>query len=229
MGGDPESAAVSPPKSSTDMSVQFVARVAIRRAILIFLGLMLRALYGLRTVNHPRLCGAYIVAPNHASFMDPMILGVSMKRHVTFIMDEARFHQRGLTWLYKLWGAIPLPDNGSAAGAIKLALAAVERGEVVAIFPEGRVSYDGKLQEGQAGVALLMQRSGVPVVPTAILGAYGVLPRHAGFPRPGRLLVAFGEPIAPAAGGAKKDGARALRDRVMTDIKRLLERYEAAR
>jgi 1-acyl-sn-glycerol-3-phosphate acyltransferase len=195
-------------------------RVA-QRAISGFFRMMLRTLYGLRTLDLPRLEGAYIVAPNHASFMDPMILQVAMDRQVTFIMDAARFYQPGLTWLYRLWGAIPLPEGGSATGAIKLALAAVERGEIVGIFPEGRISRDGKLQEGQAGVALLLQKSGVPVVPAAILGAYEILPRHATFPRPGRLLVAFGRPIEPQAAGAKKDGARALKDRVMKDIAEL--------
>jgi 1-acyl-sn-glycerol-3-phosphate acyltransferase len=153
---------------------------------------VVRLFFWLSVENRPKLAGAYILAPNHTSFLDPIVLQCAMHRHITFIIDAAIFRVKPFNWVYRLWNALPVTAGGSAKGALKGALHAVEKGEVIGIFPEGQISKTGELLPGMAGVALLMKRAQVPVVPVAIFGAFKILPRHASFPRPGRLRVVFG-------------------------------------
>lgn len=188
---------------------------------------VLRLLFGLRAVNVPRLDGAFILAPNHLSYMDPMVVQVTFPRHVTFLMAGHIFRVRRLSWFYRFWRAIPLDEGRVVAGAMKSALGAARAGQVVGIFPEGRISEEGVLQRGREGVATLMQRARVPVVPVAIIGTYGVLPKRARLPRPGRIRVVYGDPIDPSeiAAEDRKEAAAELKDRVMTAIAQLLEQH----
>lgn len=198
----------------------------VRQVLQALIAVLMRAFYGLRVINPPKEAGALILAPNHASFIDPIVVQALYQRHVTYLMDAAFYRDPIVNWFYRLWGVIPLDTEGVAASALKSALRCARKGGVVGIFPEGRVSLNGELQEGLAGVALLMQKSGVPVVPVAILGAHGVLPRHARFLRPGRILVAFGDPIPPmTAEKDRKKAAGQLRDEVMASIARLQAQY----
>lgn len=188
---------------------------------------VMKVFFLLRVENRPKLDGPFILAPNHTSFLDPALLQCIFPRHITFVIDDRIYRMRALNWLYRLWNALPVVAGGSAIAAMKGALLAVKRGEVVGIFPEGRIADDGKLQEGMAGIAVLMQRTRVPIVPVAIIGAYRVLPRHAAFPRPGRLKVVFGEPIPPDADAASRDHAATMK-RVMDAIAELLRAHGAA-
>lgn len=152
--------------------------------------------FRLKHVGRPPASGTYIIAPNHTSYMDPILIQLLMPRHVTFMMDAEIFRVPLMNWFFKFWGAIPVSTTGrSAAGAMKRALGAARSGELLGIFPEGRISLDGALQEGRSGIAVLMQRADVPVVPVAIMGAFQVLPKGARFPRLGRITVVWGEPI----------------------------------
>ncbi|MFT7616413.1 MAG: 1-acyl-sn-glycerol-3-phosphate acyltransferase [Planctomycetota bacterium] len=179
-------------------------------------------LFGLRAVNVPKLKGPFILAPNHTSFLDPMLVQLVMPRHVSFMMDGKLYHHKLFCWFYRFWRVIPLSSATRAVGAMKDCLRAVKSGELVGIFPEGHIASDGQLQEGMAGVGSLMLRSRVPVIPVAILGAYDVLPRRAQFPRAGRILIVFGEPIQPDAEvGDRKEASQKLTVRVMEQIKAL--------
>lgn len=188
----------------------------------------LQLFFGLRADNVPRVDGPCILAPNHVSYLDPIVVQLTFPRHITFLMAGHIFRYRWLRWFYSFWGAIPLDEGRVVAGAMKSALGAARSGHVVGIFPEGRISESGVLQDGREGVATLMQRARVPVVPVAILGTYQVLPKHARFPRRGRLRVAYGEPITleTVEGEDRKAAARRLRDRVMEAIAALLEQHE---
>ncbi len=181
--------------------------------------LVFRVLFGFRVVNPPALAPPYILAPNHVSFLDPIVVQLAHPRHVTFLMTETIYRVRTLRWFFRFWEAIPVPEDRAPGEALKTAFRAIRRGEVVGIYPEGQISPDGRLQEGKQGVAMIMSRTGVPVVPVAILGTYEVLPRRARFPRPGRIRVVFGDPIFPSdASTDRKAAARALSSRVMEAI-----------
>ena len=199
----------------------------LQRAMCLVVGLVVRVFFGLRVRNTPRLDGAFLLAPNHLSFLDPLILQLALPRHVTYLMDGPIYRNKTMNWFYRFWGVIPIPSSQRSVGALKEALRAVRKGEVVGIFPEGRISVDGKLQPGQGGVSVLMQKAAVPVVPVAIFGTRNVLPRAADFPRAGRLMVVYGEPIFPIDdSGDRRAAAEELKNKVMAAIAALQERWQ---
>lgn len=214
-------------KESTPVSLAIPFRVRFMRGLLRYsVEFFIRLFFWLSVENRPKLAGAYILAPNHTSFLDPIVLQCAMNRHITFIIDAGIFRVKPFNWVYRLWNALPVTAGGSAKGALKGALQAVEKGEVIGIFPEGQISKTGELLPGMAGVALLMKRAQVPVIPVAIFGAFKILPRHASFPRPGRLRVVFGEPIQPTIDAADaKEKTAEFRDRIMNAIAELQKKH----
>lgn len=143
--------------------------------------------------------GPVILAPNHCSFADPVVLQLASKRHLTFLMTQTVYRIWWARWFFQLWRAVPMPDGGHSTEALKAALQALQEGRSVTIFPEGGVSKDGCLQRGHGGVAWLSQRSGVSVIPVALCGTFEFLPRTAHWPRRGRIQVRFGAPLPPAS------------------------------
>ncbi len=187
---------------------------------------LFRVLFGFRVVNPPSLRPPYILAPNHVSFLDPIVVQLAHPRHVTFLMIETIYRVRPLRWFFQFWEAIPVPEGRAPGEALKAAFRTIRRGEVVGIYPEGQISPDGTLQEGKQGVAMIMLRAKIPVVPVAIVGTYEVLPRPARIPRPGRIRVVFGDPIFPPESPEdRKAAARELSARVMEAIGTLQARH----
>ena len=115
--------------------------------------------------------GAALIVANHASFLDPIVLGSACPRKIHFIVLQSMYDLYRLRWFY--WGmqAIPVRAEENDSRAIRQALQCLRRGDLVGIFPEGGRSEDGTLQAGKPGAALLAAVSGVPVVPSHIVGA----------------------------------------------------------
>jgi len=180
-----------------------------------------RVFYGFTVENAPdrRSLGPVVFAPNHVSFADPLLMQGAWPDHLTFLMTEKIYRFPPLHWFFKLWGAIPVPDGGAVkATSIKDALRAIRAGRKVVIFPEGKISVDGYLDVGAPGVAALMARARVPVIPVAILGSYAVLPYRANFPRIARITVRFGPAIPPPEGELDREGLRRFAAHVMDAI-----------
>jgi 1-acyl-sn-glycerol-3-phosphate acyltransferase len=192
-----------------------------QEAIRISWSSMMRTFFGPEVENPPdwKKVGGVIFAPNHNSFIDPIVLQTAIPRPVRFMMTEAIYRIRAFRWLFKLWETIPVPDGEAVkAGAIKDALRVVRGGEPLVIFPEGGISRNGLLQAGQPGVVALMTRARVPVIPVAILGTYKMLPFHATFPRAARVKVRFGEPIPAPEGELDREAQRAHAALIMDAI-----------
>lgn len=158
--------------------------------------LLTRVLYRVSIVgleNVPDKGGAIVVA-NHRSLMDPPLLGCVLKRPIRFMAKVELFKCSAFAWLLRRLKAFPVNRLGVDRAAIKEAIATVESGQLLGIFPEGSRSKDGQLQQGHAGAALVAIKTGVPVVPVGILG----LGRnsHGQGLRPSVRLV-FGKPIFP--------------------------------
>jgi 1-acyl-sn-glycerol-3-phosphate acyltransferase len=141
--------------------------------------------------------GAVLLAANHASYADPPLAWAAVypRRRPWGIAKSELWDRPVVAYLLNCIGVYPVRRGAADRAAIRQALSLLERGEVVGIFPEGTRTSDGNLQPGRAGIALLMQKSGAPVVPVAILGTYAMMPRHRKWPRPARLTVAFGKPM----------------------------------
>lgn len=167
-------------------SLQTYAQV--RRA---FSGLV-RAVYRLEVVGADRMpaTGPAVVAPNHESFLDAIILGAAISRELRFVAKAELWRYRLLAWMIEGLGAIPIERGHSDYLAAARVLQALEAGQAVVIFPQGAVRGDRVWTQGAAHAALL---TGAPLVPVRLIGTARALSRgRIGFPR---LRVIIGEPI----------------------------------
>lgn len=172
-------------------------RIAFYWAIKVAAWPVTRLYVGLRVSgveNVPRR-GRCIVVANHASYVDPVVLGSACPRRLRFMITRPIYRMLRLRWFYYLMGSIPVDPDNPDPRALRAVLRVLNDGGSIGIFPEGQRMVDGRLGAGKAGVSLLAARSGAPVVPVAILGARAVMPVGSGFPRPKRIEVRFGSPL----------------------------------
>ena len=166
--------------------------------------------------------GACVLAANHTSFLDPVLLGASCQRRVVFLMTEVIWRSPTFGWFYRWNRAIPLSTRGGNREALRAARSVLQQGRAVAIFPEGGISRDGLPMLGSPGAVSLVLNEGVPIVPVGIVGAGRVLPPGAAWPRFARVTVRFGEPITPAVldelGGDRRSRLRDATTLIMRRI-----------
>lgn len=171
--------------------------------------------------------GAYIVAANHANYLDGVVLGAALPRKISFLVMPRVYRATPLhPYFHDHVGSIPVSLARPDPGAIRRALRVLEQGGVVGIFPEGPFGRHGALVRGQPGVALVALRAGVPVVPAAISGTFQALAaRRIFLPRPVPLSVRFGPPLRFTTPRRRvTQGLRAdVTGRIMEEIAALLE------
>lgn len=179
----------------------------------VLLGPLLRLLLRPRVegLEHVPAQGAAIVAGNHLSFADPLLMAAVLKRRITFLAKAEYFTTPGLrgrltALILRRTGQIPVDRSGRAAGraALSEGQAVLAQGELLAIFPEGTRSPDGRLYRGKVGVAVMALAARVPVIPAATVGTYQIWGRARVRPRHPPVVIRFGEPL---------DFSRALRGR----------------
>lgn len=131
--------------------------------------------------------GAAILAVNHKSNHDPVMVGITCPRQLKFMAKSELFENKFLGGLFKKLGAFPVHRGKGDLAAIKTALKIFKGGDMMLIFPEGGRGKDGKARRAKPGVALIAQKAGVPVVPVNISGDYKFM---------GRVTVTYGKPIS---------------------------------
>ncbi|WP_432415686.1 MFS transporter [Chromohalobacter israelensis] len=205
-----------------------VPRPVLRLSIFV----LIRVLYRLRFRGRQAVParGAALVVCNHVSFMDALILGGGCPRPLRFLMDRPIYESRWLNWFFRIAGAIPVDSERCDPGGVRRALDevshALRQGEVVMLFPEGRLTPDGKVHRFRRGIDIILARDPVPVVPAGLAGLWGSWTSNRGgkaltkWPRRFRARVAlyFGDPI-PAE--------RATRDEMTRHVVALKARAEA--
>jgi len=139
--------------------------------------------------------GGVILAANHLSYLDPAIIGCSIRRRMCYMAKEELFRHPVLRFFITRWQAFPVKRGGMDRKALKMAIEKVRQGEVLLMFPEGTRSPDGQLQDGKIGVGMIAVKSKGVVIPTLIQGTEKVLPRGKKFLRPRRVFIKFGKPI----------------------------------
>ena len=162
--------------------------------------------------------GNIIIAANHSSYLDPVAIGAVVPRHIKWIVRKDVYD---VWWLKPLFASIGMiRENGSVGKAVGL----LGNGSVIGVFPEGSRSPDGKLGEGKRGVAIMALKSGAPVIPCAVKGAFEAYPRNSVLPKPYPVEIIFGKAIKPGRPDAPDD--RAVDDvlgGIMSAIRSLME------
>jgi 1-acyl-sn-glycerol-3-phosphate acyltransferase len=169
--------------------------------------------------------GPAIVVANHSSFVDPWFLGPFLfPRPVHFLITRQWYDKSAVSrFVFRSYGTIPMESE--PAKTLDAAVAALDTGRVVGIFPEGRISHDGNIQRFRTGVCYLAARSGVAVIPVGLRGAFESLPRDRRLPRRGRITLTLGEPMtfpgSPVQAVPPRNEVREFRDRLSTEVHRL--------
>ena len=150
--------------------------------------------------------GPVLLVSNHVSVLDPPFVGGAAPRPLYFMAKEELFRIPLLGRLIRALNARPVRRDGSDTRALKAALAQLEEGHALLVFPEGTRGEEGRpLREGKAGVGMLAVLSGAPVVPVYVSGTGAALPRGRSLPRSTRVRVTFGPPLTFKMQG-KRDG-----------------------
>ncbi|MFI9581684.1 lysophospholipid acyltransferase family protein [Streptomyces sp. NPDC052236] len=203
--------------------------------------MLIKAVLGplLRLMFRPRVEGAenipgtgpVILAGNHLTFIDSLILPLVCNRRVYFIGKDEYVTGKGIkgkvmAWFFTGCGMIPVDRDGANGGvaALMTGRRVLEEGKLFGIYPEGTRSPDGRLYRGRTGIARLTLMTGAPVLPFAMIGTDKVQPGGAGMPRPGRVTVRFGKPMEFSryeGMGRDRYVLRAVTDSVMTEVMEL--------
>ena len=118
--------------------------------------------------------GAALLAGNHVSGLDPLLLIAACRRPVRFMIAREEYERFGLRWFFRAGGCIPVERSGKPERAFRDALAALKKGEVVGIFPEGAIHLSTHPPRHlKRGVAVLAELSGAPVYPVQVSGIAG--------------------------------------------------------
>jgi long-chain acyl-CoA synthetase len=177
-------------------------RSSTTRASLVLGRMISRLLFRTRIIgaeNLPLRGRPYIIAPNHVSFLDPLLLGVSfpweVARDACYLGWSDYFRSGSGRRFARRYHIFPVDVGRNLVRALQLGAASLALGRILVVFPEGERSLDGRLQEFKRGTALLTRHTGAPVVPAAILGAFEAWPRGRSLPRPGQIQLVFGPPV----------------------------------
>jgi len=175
--------------------------------------------------------GPVIVASNHLSFADSLVIPIVAPRKVTFLAKAQYFTGTGVKGaLSRGWfggiGMIPVDrdDSKAALASLDIALDVLSQGGAFGIYPEGTRSRDGRLYRGRTGVAHLALTSGAPVVPVGLIGTPDIQPVGSRLPRLAKVTVRFGEPLQfqqQYDGVPLGRARREVTDQVMNAIQRL--------
>ncbi len=186
--------------------------------------ILVNIVYRLRTrgLEHIPEQGPVLLVCNHVSLMDALVVGGCCRRPVRFVMDHQIFQNPLLNFVFRTAGAVPIAPARTHPEILEQAYARVAdylaQGEVVGIFPEGRLTPDGEIGEFKSGIARILQRTPVPVVPMALRGLWGSFfsRRHGKamghLPRRfwSRIELVVGEPVPP-----EQASSALLRERVV--------------
>lgn len=163
------------------------------------LRMFLRVWCRLRAEHAERVPGAgpVLLVANHASYLDPPLSGVCLRRWVAFLARASLAKVPGLRWWMAKVGVTLIDREAPSKDALRAVADCLAAGQLVCIFPEGTRSPDGSVGPFRSGVEFLVRRTGALVVPCGIDGSGRAFPKGAWLPRPRRIVVRYGEPWLP--------------------------------
>jgi len=140
--------------------------------------------------------GSFILASNHLSYLDPLVIGIACPRRLSFMARHDLFCNPIFSWwLYKV-GVFPVKRESRDPSALKEAIRLLKDGNVLLVFPEGTRGREGSFLEPQPGIGFLADKAGVPLIPAFVKGTGRALSKDDKFIRPHKISVYFGEQIS---------------------------------
>jgi 1-acyl-sn-glycerol-3-phosphate acyltransferase len=158
----------------------------------------------LEGTRHVPETGPVLVIANHQSFVDPWIVGLAVKRHLTYLARKTLFRNPWFAAVIRSLNAVSIDQEGVGKEGIKTVIEQLQQGRAVLVFPEGSRTPDGLMHPLRPGIHLLIKRTRALVVPVGIAGAYHAWPIWRSYPipaplflppAPGTIAVAIGPPL----------------------------------
>ena len=159
--------------------------------------LLARMIFSMRVIHPERMVesGPLLIAVNHSSFFDPPLAGICSRRGVYYLARKTLLKWPFFGPLFPAMNVIPVERDGNDMSALREVIKKVKDGNAVLLFPEGTRSLDGNLQPARAGIGLVIAKTGAPVLPMRIFGAYEAFPKNARRFQLSQITVVIGEPI----------------------------------
>ena len=181
-------------------------------------------IYRVHHINLDRIPdeGPAVIVCNHVSYMDGLILGGACRRPIRFVMFEPIFRIPVLKFIFKTGKAIPIAsrreNEAVYLNAFEEIAKALDEGELLCLFPEGKLTTDGEIDEFKPGIEKIIKRNPVPVIPLALCGLWGSFFSHKGgkaltrWPKRfwSKVEIHTGEPVPPEAVSAEDLRRRVL-------------------
>ena len=169
----------------------------IYRLAWLFLRVFFAIYFRWRVFNAERVpqTGAVVLASNHASFIDPPLIGTGLPREINYLARESLFRFPGIGWLLRSLHAVPVDRDGGGARGLRQILERLFAGGGIVLFPEGTRTSDGKMQPARSGIGLIVIKSDAPVVPVRVFGTFEAYGRQKKIPRPFQVAVKYGVPM----------------------------------
>lgn len=167
--------------------------------------------FDVKGITNVPTSGACILASNHASYLDPMVIGAAIQRNISYMARASLF--KGIFGPFMLSVlAFPVKRGSADRGALKEAMRRLKAGMPVVVFPEG--TRGAELRKPLAGVGFLALKAGVPIVPVYIRGTNKALPRGACLIRPHKVVIRFGKPFVADTKKSSIDTAEMIMQRI---------------
>lgn len=139
--------------------------------------------------------GGVLLVANHQSYLDPVLVAVHLKRPVSFLAKSELFENPYFGWFIRMLHAFPVRQGEGDIGAVKEMIRRLGEGYALNIYPEGTRSETGDIARLEKGVALVIRKAGVPVVPVAIDGSLAAWPKDDWLFHAHPIRVKYGKPM----------------------------------
>ena len=212
-----------PPVSDPVLS-GLLERKPIATPLLFVMARILRACFGrvdIAGVENLPSNGAFVISPNHQSYLDPMFVCGALPYRVfknLFFVGAVEYFETTFTkWVARTVNCVPVDPDSNLVPAMKAGAFGLKHGKTLILFPEGERSMDGTVKKFKKGAPILARHLGVPIVPVAIKGIYELWPRNRSFnwtvlwPWSGhRITIVFGKPMTFGEDESYAEGAQRL-------------------
>ncbi|NBR63216.1 MAG: 1-acyl-sn-glycerol-3-phosphate acyltransferase [Verrucomicrobia bacterium] len=162
--------------------------------------------------------GPLILAPNHASYLDPPAVGCLVPRVTHYLAKHTLFQPPIGSWLLPSVGSIPVNQDSPGPSSLKRIFEVLQNRGTLVLFPEGSRTTDGNLGRGEPGIAMIAARSQTPVVPVRLFGTREAMPRGGGWKPLRPIRVVFGKPLRFSGNPRNREDFQKFADEIMGAI-----------